>query len=675
MFKALLSTTVLAINLAACTSASVRETPAPRAITAAEIAGLTELMQSEDVRSFEPTLFARLAASESDLVRARTMLAAGRIGDRSAVPLLLDGLTDPSDSVRTYAAFALGELGDSSANVATALGTLATGRGSAAGEAVAALGKIGGSHARPFVENVLRTSKGGVEAQEALLAMWRFPRTPETSALIRPFAAMPDAETRWRAVYALTRGGPDPSNIGLFQQVARDGNHVVRALALRGLRASTADSANARETSAAILLSALQDEHEHVRINAAGVLAGYRDPGHGARVALLLNDPHPNVRVAAAQALGAIKGPAAANALEAKASDAGERVAIRGAALASLAMIDASRALAVARTVASSADPIARVYAARALANVRTADGLNQLRALANDPDVRVRVAAIGSVGAVAGDTLIAARAFFMEKLGSSEPYVRAAALGGLQRLAQPGDEAAVMDALDFALRDRVEDAAVAAIEVLAKLAQANPAVARTFATRFPLSRMPLDEVKRAAIREMKLTATCCALAARPTEYARIVRDVLVPALTSGVLPRARVTTSGGSFNVDLLAADAPITVDNFMTLARRDYFNNGRWHRVIPNFVLQDGDPTGMGNGGPGYAIRDEINRVRYLRGTMGMALSGPDTGGSQWFITHSPQPHLDGGYTVFGRVTTGMEVADGVIQDDPITSIEIIR
>ena len=113
----------------------------------------------------------------------------------------------------------------------------------------------------------------------------------------------------------------------------------------------------------------------------------------------------------------------------------------------------------------------------------------------------------------------------------------------------------------------------------------------------------------------------------------------------------------------------------NFVRLAERHYYAGTRWHRVVPNFVLQDGDPTGTGNGGPGYAIRDEINPVRYLRGTMGMALSGPDTGGSQYFITHSPQPHLDGGYTVFGRVVRGMETADRVIQDDPITSIEIKR
>jgi cyclophilin family peptidyl-prolyl cis-trans isomerase len=90
-----------------------------------------------------------------------------------------------------------------------------------------------------------------------------------------------------------------------------------------------------------------------------------------------------------------------------------------------------------------------------------------------------------------------------------------------------------------------------------------------------------------------------------------------------------------------------------------------------VPNFVLQDGDPRGDGSGGPGHAIRDEINTLRYARGSLGMALSGPDTGGSQFFITHSAQPHLDGGYTVFGRVVEGMDVADAILQDDPILGI----
>jgi cyclophilin family peptidyl-prolyl cis-trans isomerase len=113
--------------------------------------------------------------------------------------------------------------------------------------------------------------------------------------------------------------------------------------------------------------------------------------------------------------------------------------------------------------------------------------------------------------------------------------------------------------------------------------------------------------------------------------------------------------------------------VDNFMRLARAGFYNGLRFHRVVPNFVAQDGDPRGDGNGGPGYTIRDELNRRRYGRGAVGMALSGPDTGGSQYFITHSPQPHLDGHYTVFGRVVAGWGALDALVQGDRVEGITI--
>jgi cyclophilin family peptidyl-prolyl cis-trans isomerase len=140
-----------------------------------------------------------------------------------------------------------------------------------------------------------------------------------------------------------------------------------------------------------------------------------------------------------------------------------------------------------------------------------------------------------------------------------------------------------------------------------------------------------------------------------------------------GKTTRAVVTTSKGSFTIDLLPEAAPLTVDNFVQLAQRDYFRNITIHRVVPNFVIQDGDPRGDGNGGPGYQIRCEINQVPYDRAAVGMALSGKDTGGSQWFVTHSPQPHLDGGYTVFGRVVTGMDVVDKIVRGDVIQSVVI--
>jgi cyclophilin family peptidyl-prolyl cis-trans isomerase/HEAT repeat protein len=134
-------------------------------------------------------------------------------------------------------------------------------------------------------------------------------------------------------------------------------------------------------------------------------------------------------------------------------------------------------------------------------------------------------------------------------------------------------------------------------------------------------------------------------------------------------------TTAKGSFTIDLLPEDAPLTVDNFVKLARAGYFNGLEVHRVVPNFVMQDGDPLGNGSGGPGWSIRCEVNMVPYDRGAVGMALSGKDTGGSQWFATHSPQPHLDGGYTVFGKVNeTGMKVVDRIVRGDKIVSVRIV-
>jgi cyclophilin family peptidyl-prolyl cis-trans isomerase/HEAT repeat protein len=139
---------------------------------------------------------------------------------------------------------------------------------------------------------------------------------------------------------------------------------------------------------------------------------------------------------------------------------------------------------------------------------------------------------------------------------------------------------------------------------------------------------------------------------------------------------KAVLTTDRGVFTIDLLPEDAPLTVDNFIRLARSGYFNGVPVHRVVPNFVMQDGDPRGDGNGGPGWSIRCELNMVPYDRGAVGMALSGKDTGGSQWFVTHAPQPHLDGGYTVFGHVNDAdMKVVDNIARGDKIISVKIVE
>ena len=131
----------------------------------------------------------------------------------------------------------------------------------------------------------------------------------------------------------------------------------------------------------------------------------------------------------------------------------------------------------------------------------------------------------------------------------------------------------------------------------------------------------------------------------------------------------ARFKTQRGEFNVELFAADAPLTVENFVNLARSGFYDGTTFHRVIPGFMAQGGDPTGTGRGGPGYTFRDEFSPSRRHDGpgVLSMANAGPGTNGSQFFITFGPTPHLDGRHTVFGRVTDGMDVVRSIRERDP--------
>lgn len=137
----------------------------------------------------------------------------------------------------------------------------------------------------------------------------------------------------------------------------------------------------------------------------------------------------------------------------------------------------------------------------------------------------------------------------------------------------------------------------------------------------------------------------------------------------------ARMETSKGTIELELYPEHAPKTVNNFAFLAKEGYYDGVIFHRVINNFVIQGGDPTGTGAGGPGYKFEDELvgNPLKHESKVMSMANAGPNTNGSQFFITHSPQPHLDGKHTVFGKVVKGTDVVDAIQQGDRIEKVEI--
>lgn len=130
---------------------------------------------------------------------------------------------------------------------------------------------------------------------------------------------------------------------------------------------------------------------------------------------------------------------------------------------------------------------------------------------------------------------------------------------------------------------------------------------------------------------------------------------------------QAVIETDKGDITVDLFAQDAPKTVNSFVFLAREGFYDGVSFHRVIPGFVAQGGDPTGTGTGGPGYRFEDEINQHKVAEGALAMANAGPGTNGSQFFITYSAQPHLDGKHTVFGRVSNGLDIAKSLNPAEP--------
>ena len=262
------------------------------------------------------------------------------------------------------------------------------------------------------------------------------------------------------------------------------------------------------------------------------------------------------------------------------------------------------------------------------------------VRAL-RDPDGSVRAAALDAAAPLAAGSSADPsvretwRAAYASALGSREPDLVASALDAAASLAEEGREllAARRDDADDLLRERAR-------RLLVERFGEDPGrfVHRPFATRLPA-----------------------------TDYGRLARMAETERFV------ATIATCRRSFEAELLPQHAPMTVDSFVALARKGFFDGTTIHRVVPDFVVQAGDPRGDGTGGPDYALRDELNPLPYVRGRIGMALSGPDTGGSQWFVTLSRQPHLDGAYTVFGEVTAGMEVVERIEQNDRLLSVRI--
>jgi cyclophilin family peptidyl-prolyl cis-trans isomerase/HEAT repeat protein len=678
---------LLVVGLGACAPAIRVAPPEPVWIQLGneEIQQVATLLRLEDRREYDERAFSALSEAAHPEVRRRTALALGRLRATEGMPLLIELLADLDTSVAASAAFGLGQLADTAA-VNQLVPWLALDRArttpTVSAEAAAALGKL----ATPAAAAALREFLAAAPAlpgrnpavEHALLAIWRHPREPDLSPILRWTGGV-DPEVRWRATYALVRR-PDPAATAHLLELATDGEPRVRAQALRGLTAPLADSAGVpREQVVPVLLAATHDVERNSAVDAVRALGTFPNASVVTRLHELLS-ADPALAVAAAESLGRLGHVAtpAAGTLAAVARNRDQPAGLRSAALQSLTAVAPGEAAAVVLELALAPGWRARAAAGRALA-VLNPPQRAALEALVRDPDPRVGAATLQAAVDAAGDAVGALRPLLIESLGAADVQMRTAALNGLARLRDPATLPALLDGYARAQRDTSNNAALAALDALGALREATVPVANAFVRRFPRSEDYLVRQRAIArlgepVRRAWGDALPIETGRDPQDYELLVRRWVAPVLAGSPLPRARITTPAGAIELDLFAADAPLTLESFAGLAERGYFDGQHWPRVVPNFVIQGGDPRGDQTGGPGYAIRDEINRHRYERGTLGMALAGPDTGGSQFFITHSPQPHLDGDYTVFGRVVAGTDVVDRVVAGERIEEIRLL-
>jgi cyclophilin family peptidyl-prolyl cis-trans isomerase/HEAT repeat protein len=690
-----------------------------RATKAVPATTLLVITKAEDERRWDDDL-RNLFSSPNAMVRQRAALAAGRIGDEDSItPLtgLLEKDNDPG--VRAMAAFAIGEV-ESPIGADALLAVLKN--TSAAGElkarAIEALGKIAGAlprdqetRQRELGAAILNALKAETLNEQAiLLSLTATLRARPAGAgpVIAKFLSHSSARVRSDAGNALARLRLNDGNARLRTLLREDQNANVRSNAARVL-GITED----KESFESLVILGTGDRDSRVRVSAIRALASLKDP-HAVKPLLLegevlirriatagrrteinevleiattlgrllaqkedpaaiawlrkvnetLNHMAPEVEVAFARIAPAAylaefgSGDAAKrkvqetillnwNAASGVAAGLGEIAALpdtvkNRSELATTAqsllraMLDYKNSGLTINTLVAVHSEYAIPDVLRALAAFKPQDLATVARAHLNDSDVIVR----GTAADLLGD------------LPPSEENTRALAAAWPQ-----------------AATDTLNDAALSILDALGKqkTEAANEHIkAALKSDDYLVRRRAASLLKANGAGDFSSQIGTVQTRNTDADYKRALARV-------GRSVRAVVTTSKGSFTMELLPDAAPLTVDNFVQLAQRAYYRNVTIHRVVPNFVIQDGDPRGDGNGGPGYQIRCEINDEMYDRGTVGMALSGKDTGGSQWFVTHAPQPHLDGGYTVFGHVVTGMDVVDRIERGDVIQSITI--
>jgi cyclophilin family peptidyl-prolyl cis-trans isomerase/HEAT repeat protein len=654
---------------------------APPAPAVSRLGKMARILALEDRRTLGDGELERYLSDPDRSVRRRAVLAAGRIGDAAAVPRLIELMNDGEVEVRQMSAFGLGLVGSAMA-VERLQASLKDTEAIVRARSAEALGRIGDARAAADVARMvleglpkdapLVTVRGddpgsaGDPWIELRLGLFALARLKDVKAAESVLLAQGKPRFDWWAATWTAMRLESPALKPVLVAAAGSSDPLSRAFAARGLGAL-------KDASAVDLLAPLaRDKEQTVAVNALRALAVVGDARGVPLAAGALAADDLVIRV---EALKALAGLPSDRSLRAKVvSYVGHREGwVRAAALQALARTDRDDFALVLSGMDADPDWSVRAALAAALADAGDEVSVGILLAMLKDEDVRVLPAVLEALrkarGSDAVDTLV-------RHLEHPDFAVRAAAADNLATLKAMGLSAPLASAYKKSLSDADLDARLAQVAALAVQKDDLARATLREAAKSDPSRV-VRERAGAALKALGEDAPPPGPEAvvRPLLDYRLAMAPYDPAAAGAPLytPRAFVHTRRGAFEIHLNVVEAPLAVRSFIDLAQRGFFDGLTFHRVVPGFVIQGGDPRGDGNGGPGYTLRCEIGQKPYGRGVVGMALSGKDTGGSQFFVSHVPTPQLDGGYAVIGWVASGMDVVDQIRAGDVIERIEI--
>jgi cyclophilin family peptidyl-prolyl cis-trans isomerase/HEAT repeat protein len=626
------------------------------------------------------------AATEPDLValsldpdagvRRRAVLAIGRVGMSEGWPAVAAALSDSDEDVRATAAFAAGLIGAPAA-AAPLEHALADPSPLVRGRAAEGLGLVGqpssaaaiaqaSAGCRDALANVDPDDESFGKSPEidacrlAIFALVRLKSYDGLARLTLDEHGQPISHW-WPVAFAFQRLGDKQATEALATLASSAGvytpSFAMRALAAFG-------DARVVPIAQGFAIRAAAD----VRVRIAAVRALGQVGGTASvdtLLALVRDRATPqNLALEAVTAIGHARDPRAFDTLLDLVNDPWPTM--RAAALEAAAAVQPERFLFVVPSLGADRDWSVRAALAGIFANLPADRVRDALIDLAGDPDMRVQGPALTALAKVGAPDLTA-RLF--QALESPDFVVRATAARLIGESKPDGGLAKLVAAYTRGDADATYVARVAALEGLAHyggpeaLATLHQALAdKEWPVRWRAADLlhglgePNAQPQRPApVRESPEQFESAALLHPPYS------------------PHMLVETHRGTIEIELDVVNAPLTSARVIAMARAGFFNGMKIHRVVPDFVIQAGDPRGDGEGGPGYTMPDELSATPYVRGTVGMALDFRDTGGSQFFITLSPQPHLDDKYTVFGRVVNGFEFLDQISQWDVIDRVQI--